>query len=125
MKLLTTIFILSLAVISRASYVTDAVAQMPAQNSADESVLAAKILAGGEPAIKELTGLLIPLGTEGKDDTKARYAISALVRHAGRAGGEADRATLTKGICAALAGDADPEIKSFYICRLQEIGRDD
>ena len=126
MKLISCFLLLTLtATFSHATYVTDAVAQMPTKNSADESVLAAKIMSGGAPAIKELCALLIPLGTEGKDDTKARYAMSALVLHAGRPGGEADRAALAKGLCDALAGDADTEIKSFYICRLQEVGHDE
>src|SRR3954451_21220543 len=71
---------------ARASYVTDALAQMPAKNTADESVISAKIVGGGAPAIKELCAMLVPLGTEGKDDTNARDAITALVRYVGRPG---------------------------------------
>jgi HEAT repeat protein len=126
MKLTSTLLLLIVAATSaRASYVTDAVAQMPARNSTEESVLAAKIMGGGAPAIKEVFAMLVPLGTEGKDDTQARLAVGALVLQVGRSGGETDRAMLARTICEALAGDADSEIKSFYICRLQEIGHNE
>jgi HEAT repeat protein len=111
---------------ARASYVTDVVAQMPAKNSAEEAQLAAKIMAGGTPAVKELCSLLVPLGTAGKDDAGARYAVSALVRHAGRPGGEADRAALVAGLCQALSAEGtDVEVRTFLVNRLQEVGRDD
>jgi HEAT repeat protein len=123
----TIILLLALcaATAAQASYVTDIVAQMPLKNSAEEGALAAKLAANGAPAVKELCGLLVPLGTEGKDDTGVRYAFGALVRHAGRPGGEADRAALVAGITQSLAGDGDVEVRTFLINRLQDVGRDD
>ena len=69
---------------ARGSYVSDIVDEMPAKNSAGESALAAKLMSSGAPAVREICSMLVPLGTAGKDDTHARYAISALVRFAGR-----------------------------------------
>lgn len=126
MKLISALLVLVLAAgFARAGYVTDALAQMPVKNTSEESVLSAKIMGGGAPAVKELCGMVLPLGTEGKDDTNARDAITALVRYVGRPGGEADRLLLSKGLCDALSGDADAEVKSFYICRLQDMGHDE
>lgn len=126
MKLIYGLLVLGLAAgFARASYVTDALAQMPVKNTSEESVLSAKIMGGGAPAIKELCGMLVPLGTEGKDDTNARDAITALVRYVGRPGGEADRVLLSKALCDGLRGDADAEVKSFFICRLQDMGHDE
>jgi HEAT repeat protein len=126
MKLLASFLILMFcATCAEASYVTDALAQMPVKNTSEESVLSAKIISGGAPAIKELCGMLVPLGTEGKDDTNARDAITSLVRYVGRPGGEADRVLLSKGLCDGLSGDADWEVKSFFVCRLQDMGHDE
>src|SRR5688500_7342014 len=121
MKLTKLILTLALLpVFASASYVTDAVAQMPAKNPATEAALAAKIMTGGVPAVTEVCGLLLPLGTEGKDDTAARYAVSALVRFSTRPGGENDRAALVNGLVAALAAAKDAEIRTFLVERLQE-----
>jgi HEAT repeat protein len=126
MKFPTIILVLALLpAIGRASYVTDAVAQMPAKNPAAEAALAGKIMSGGVPAVKEVCSLLVPLGAEGKDDTAARYAVSALVRFAGRPGGENDRAALARGICDALGTTDDTELRTFFVNRLQEVGHDD
>jgi HEAT repeat protein len=126
MKLTPIILTLALLASSAgASYVTDAVAQMPAANPAAEAALAAKIMGGGAPAVKELCGLLVPLGTEGKDDTKARYAVSAIVRFAGRPGGEEHRDTVAKGLADAISSTDDVELRTFLVNRLQEVGRDE
>jgi len=121
--LLTVTFVV--AGVARADSVAELVAQIPVKTSADESALAVKLMAGGESGLKELLGGLVPLGTAGKDDTKTRDAVSALVRYAGRSGGEADRATLVKAIVAALGNVSDWEIKTFLVNRLQDIGHDD
>src|SRR5438874_2413903 len=110
---------------ARGSYVSDIVDQMPAKNSAGESALAAKLMSSGAPAVREICSMLVPLGTAGKDDTHARYAISALVRFAGRPGGKADRAVLAQGLCESLAAANDVEIKTFIVNRLQEVGEDE
>jgi HEAT repeat protein len=111
--------------VAGASYVTETVAQMPAANPAAEAALAARIMQGGVPAVREVCGLLVPLGTTGKDDTAARYAVTALSRFAGGRGGEEARAALVKGLAESLSGQADWEIRSFLVERLAEVGRDD
>ena len=116
---------LVLAGSARGSYVSDIVDQMPAKNSAAESALASKLMSSGAPGVREVCSMLVPLGTTGKDDTHARYAISALVRFAGRPGGRADRAVLAQGLCESLAAANDVEIKTFIVNRLQEVGEDE
>src|SRR5260221_4076823 len=126
MKLTAFLLTLTLAAAySRADTVAELVAQIPVKTSADESALAAKLMAGGEPAVKELLAQLVPLGTEGKDDTKTRDAVSALVRYVGRPNGESDRATLVKAIADGLTAASDAEIKTFLVNRLQDVGHDD
>lgn len=110
---------------ARADNISDVLAQIPAKNVPAESALAAKLIAGGAPAVKDLCSRLVPLGTEGKDDTAVRDAVTAIVRHVGRPGGEADRAALVQGLCQSLDAATDAEIKTFLINRLQEVGRDD
>src|SRR5438034_6971110 len=114
-----------LASSAHGSYVSDLVDQMPAKNSAGESALASKLMSSGAPGVREVCAMLVPLGTAGKDDTHARYAVSALVRFAGRPGGKADRAVLAQGLCESLAAANDVEIKTFIVNRLQEVGEDE
>ncbi|HEY7120424.1 MAG TPA: HEAT repeat domain-containing protein [Tepidisphaeraceae bacterium] len=113
------------ASVARADAVSDFVAQMPAKDVPAESDLAAKAIAGGAPAVKGLCAQLVPLGTQGKDDTKARYAVSALVRYVGQPNHESDRAALVQGLCESLSEAKDVEIRTFLVNRLQEVGHDD
>src|SRR5256885_16351689 len=87
-----------MSTICYADSVSDLVAQIPVTDSAAESALAAKLMAAGPAALKELCERLVPLGTDKKDDTQTRDAISALVRYVGRKDGEADRAVLAKAL---------------------------
>src|SRR4051812_17611048 len=91
-------FALVTTAVCRADSVAELVAQIPVKDSEAETALAAKLMAGGPAALKELCAGLVPLGTEKKDDTQTRDAISALVRYVGRKGGEADRAVLAKAL---------------------------
>jgi HEAT repeat protein len=124
MKLIAALLALTLVTtFCRADEVSDLVTQIPVRDSAAEDALAAKLMKGGTPAVKELAGMLVPLGTQGKDDTKVRDAFSALVRHAGHS--ESDRAALVKGICEGIESASDPEVKTFLVNRLQTVGHDD
>ena len=126
MKLILALLSLTLiAPTAFADAVSDALKQIPAPNSAAESAIAAKLFAGGPTVLKELLATLVPLGTPGKDDTATRDAVSALVRHAGRAGGETDRATLAQALSEALSSATDTEIRTFLINRLQEVAHDE
>ena len=72
-------------------------AQMPVKNTSEESVLSAKIMGGGQ-AVKELCGMVLPLGTEGKDDTGGTMRLR---RWCGTWGGRAGRRIallLSKGV---------------------------
>src|SRR3954447_26807901 len=111
--------------VSRADDISDVLSQIPAKDVPAESKLAAKLIAGGAPAVNDLCSRLVPLGTEGKDDTAVRDAVTAVVRYSGRAGGDADRAALAQGLCQSLESATDVEVKTFLINRLQEVGRDD
>jgi len=124
MKLIAALLTLTLlTTFCHADEVTDLVTQIPVRDSAAEDALAAKLMKGGAPAVKELAGMLVPLGTQEKDDTKVRDAFSALVRHAGHS--ESDRAALVKGICEGIESASDPEVKTFLVNRLQTVGHDD
>ena len=126
MKLIPAIFLVALLTpAARADSLSEALAQMPAKDSRAESALATKLIAGGAPAVKDLCARVVPLGTEGKEDTAVRYAVTALVRHVGRPGGEADRAAFVRGLGDALSTATDAEVQAFLINRLQEVGRDD
>src|SRR3954453_8524701 len=114
-----------LTTICRADTVPDLIAQIPVKDSAAETALAAKLMAGGPAALKNLCAGLVPLGTEKKDDTQTRDAISALVRYVGRKGGEADRAVLAKALADSLGNVTDWEVKTFLVNRLQEVGHDE
>ncbi|MDB5321944.1 MAG: hypothetical protein JWN40_3575 [Phycisphaerales bacterium] len=108
-----------------AESVSELVAQIPVKDSSAETALAAKLMAGGPAALKELCAGLVPLGTEKKDDTQTRDAISALVRYVGRKDGEADRAVLARALAESLATASDWEIRTFLVNRLQEAGHDE
>jgi HEAT repeat protein len=124
MKLIAALLALTfVTTFCRADEVTDLVAQIPVRDTVAEDALAANLMKGGAAAVKELGGMLVPLGTQGKDDTKVRDAFSALVRHAGKS--ESDRSALEKGICDALGEAKDWEIKTFLVNRLQDVGHDD
>jgi HEAT repeat protein len=110
---------------ARADALDDVLARMPAKNVPDEAAIVSKLMSGGAPAVRDLSARLVSLGTEGKDDTAVRFAVTALVRYAGRPGGEADRAAFALGLCESLDKASDPEVKTFLINRLQETGRDD
>jgi HEAT repeat protein len=127
MKILLTLLstLLLLSTTARADQLDDVLAQMPAKNVPAEAAIVSKVMAGGAPAVRDLCARLVPLGTEGKDDTPARYAVTALVRYVGRPGAEADRAAFVQGLCESLDKATDSEIKTFLINRLQETGRDD
>jgi hypothetical protein len=109
----------------RAESVAELVKQIPVKDSAAEDALAGKLMAGGPAALKELCAGLVPLGTEKKDDTQTRDAISALVRYVGRKGGDADRAVLATALAEGLGSASDWEIKTFLVNRLQEVGHDE
>lgn len=126
MKWIAALLMLALVTtVSRAESVAELVAQIPVKDSAAESALAAKLMARGPAALKELCAGLVPLGTEKKDDTQTRDAISALVRYVGRKGGEADRAALSAALAESLGSASDWEIKTFLVNRLQEVGHDE
>src|SRR2546430_2142840 len=61
-----------MSTICYADSVSDLVAQIPVTDSAAESALAAKLMAAGPAALKELCERLVPLGTDKKDDTQTR-----------------------------------------------------
>lgn len=99
------------------------VSGFPGKDSGEEKALCEGVLKGGAGAVKEICAQLAPLGTEGKDDTKARYALTALARYGGT--NEAARAALVAGIGEGLGGQSDTEVKAFLIDRLVWAGKED
>lgn len=126
MKLIAALLTLAMVTgFCHAQAVAELVKQIPIKDSAAENALAAKLMAGGPAALQELCAGLVPLGTEKKDDTQTRDAISALVRYVGRKGGDADRAMLAKALADSLGSASDWEIKTFLVNRLQDVGHDE
>ena len=62
----------------RAGEAQEIVAKFPVKNAAEESALGGRLLKLGPAGLKELCGLVQPLGAG--EDAPARFAVSAVVR---------------------------------------------
>jgi len=105
------------------SKVTEIIAQMPTQSTAETDTLAAEIVRIGPAGIKAICQMLVPPGTG--DDTTARFALNSLATWVNQPGTEADRAMYVKAVIEALESASDNEVKAFLIHRLQQAGKDE
>jgi len=125
MKLLTTLVLLLLfSLRATAGEAETLVAKFPPKTNAEETPLANELAQLGPAGIKEVCGMLVPLGEQSKNDISARFALSALERRANQPGRDADRQMLAAALCTALTSHSDPEIRAFLIARVQAVGDD-
>src|SRR5688572_29389835 len=101
----------------------DLVKKFPVETPAEETTLVTQILTLGPDAVKQVCAMVQPPGST--DDTAARFAVMGLMRHAGRPGAEQDRKTVATAIAQSIEAADDPQVKAFFIARLQEIGKDE
>jgi HEAT repeat protein len=106
-----------------AQTVKELVAKFPVKNVGDEAALVEQILKLGPAGVKEVCAMVQPPGST--DDSAVRFAVSGLMRQAGRPGAEEQRTIVASGIAQSIDAADDTEVKSFLILRLQEIGKDE
>ncbi|MCX7046565.1 MAG: DUF1080 domain-containing protein [Candidatus Sumerlaeota bacterium] len=103
--------------------VKDLVTRMPAQNPAEQKEICAQIVKLGAGAVKEICAQLVPLGTG--DDTKARYALSALANYVSGAEGQAGRKMVAETLLEALAAAGDANVKDYLMFQLRMAGKEE
>jgi HEAT repeat protein len=95
--------------------------KFPTRDAAEESTLIDELIKQGPDAIRQVCDQIQPPGST--DDTAARFAVTGLVRQAGRF--PERRAPVAKAIADSITAADDPGVKAFFINRLQEIGHDE
>ena len=101
--------------------VENLVARMPADNAQQGAAVSATFLALGPDAITELCKLIIPPGTG--DDTKARWALSNLVKYTASYAPEDRRAMVARAVADVMNAADDKEVQAFLIRQLQVVGK--
>jgi hypothetical protein len=93
--------------------------QLPAINSMELERIMTEICCMGKPAVLSIASSLVPPG--GGDDTKHRYAISGLVRHASRGDDKEAGKLVSAALCEAIGNAAHDEVKDFLLQELQYV----
>ncbi len=99
------------------------VKDMPMQSTEAQYAFGEAVFAQGPEAITAICDKLVPLGTG--NDTKARFALSGLAKHANRPHAGRDQKAFANTIIEALCNATDPEVKSFLIRQLQVAGKNE
>ncbi|MDR0713046.1 MAG: DUF1080 domain-containing protein [Bacteroidales bacterium] len=100
---------------SRETKIADLVMQLPASNTADFNRLMAELYRLNDPV-----SYLAPLLADpGGDDARIRYAISGLVKYAGRE--KSLQAPLAQSLCTAVAKASSDEKRDFLFIQLQYV----
>ncbi len=102
------------------STVAGLIAKMPAKTPAAEKALCAELVKLGPSGVTSICKRLVPPGTG--DDTKARYALSALAAYVNRPGTGAQQRMVADALVQALNVVTDREVKAFLIRQLQVAG---
>jgi HEAT repeat protein len=105
-----------------AASVSDIVAKMPAQNSAQGTPLISQIIKTGPTGLKELCGMITP--PNDVSDAKARFALHGVVLHAMRPGAKSQAAMVEKALLDALAAASQADLKQFFVKQLELCGSD-
>lgn len=105
------------------SPVTELIGKMPAPSAQAGAKLNGELVRLGPGAVQEICDLLVPPGTD--DDTKARFALSGLAKHVGRAGAETERRMLASILQGALQKEADVDVQAFLIRQFQVAGMEE
>ncbi len=97
---------------------------MPAEDTASEDTLCARLVETGPAAIVDLGRMLVAL-PDTSNDSGARFALSALSRYVGRPGAESERAMFAMALLKALDERSEPDVKAFLMSQLQLAGGDE
>jgi len=103
--------------------IADLLAQMPATNQDYLNTLMTAMADFGEDGLVKLAGMLTPSGKE--NDTGVRYAMGGFSKFVTVAGQENNRLLCQRAWCRALEAAGDPEIKTFLIAQIQQVGNAD
>ena len=110
----------AVAAADAASAAAGLIAKMPAKSPTEEKQLCAELFELGPAGIGGMCRMLVAPGKG--DDTKARYALSALAAYVTRAGAQSERQVVADGVVQALASASDKQVKAFLIRQLQGVG---
>jgi HEAT repeat protein len=103
---------------TRETKIADIVMRLPAGNTAEFNRLMGELY-----QLDDVIAYLAPLLADpGGDDAQIRYAISGLAWYASRT--ESLKASLEKGLCAAIPKAASDEIRDFLFIQLQYVAGD-
>ncbi len=97
---------------------------MPAEDTAVEDALCARLVEMGPAAIVDLGRMLVAL-PDTANDSHARFALSALSRYVGRPGAERERSMFAMAMIKALEERSNPDVKAFLMSQLQLAGGDE
>ncbi len=115
---------IALAIASMAAApAVDLIEKTTVKTVAEDQKLATELFALGPAGMADISGQVIPLGSG--DDTKARMAIAAMVRHATAPGQAKNREALAGALVGGIEKNSDPEVKSFFVYQLRFVGKDE
>ena len=100
--------------------VADVLTRMPAYDASQLDRLMQEMISLGEDGLMQFAGMIIPPGTG--DDTRARFALGSLALYVGQPGQDEARELLTDVFNKMLEGDADNEVKAFFLYHLAFFG---
>lgn len=100
--------------------VADVMTRMPAYDADQRDRLMEDMLSLGEEGLLQFAKMIIPPGTG--DDTRARFAVGSLALYVGQAGQDESKGLLTKVFNTMLDGNADKEVKAFFLYHLAFFG---
>ena len=102
--------------------IADLLAQMPATDQSYLNTLMASMADLGEEGLVNLAGMLTPSGKG--NDAGVRFAMGGFSKFVTGPGQEKNRLLCQKAWCRALDAANEPEVKSFLIAQLQQVGDD-
>ncbi len=106
-----------------AARVASLVSRFPASSFAQRDALCADVFGLGPAGVAAVFARALPPGKE--DDSKARFAVGALVSCAGRPGAERERALVARALLDAAAAARDADLASFFLSQVELVGKDD
>ena len=111
--LLALVLALLLVLSAGAATVDEILAKYPAEDATGQAELSEALLELGEEGILDVAGRLVPSGTA---DLSARYALSGLVKHAGRPDARAvQRGVVSEALVSAAGAAESPEVAAFLL----------
>jgi HEAT repeat protein len=111
------------AQLARAAQVASLLSRFPASSFAQRDALCAEVLELGPAGVAAVLARALPPGKE--DDSKARFAVGALVACAGRPGAERERALVARALVDAADAARDADLASFFLSQVELVGKDE